>query len=409
MFRLLVFIFCLHPLFAEEGSGHKITYREALAKVLGESPDLKESFWNVMDKDGDSVQSALYPNPYFSYSVENVLGNKEWEGFKSAESRYEFNQPLLIGGQREYRANAALLRYYASISSYEADKIRLLNQLQKGFIEAAKQQELFEIAKRQYDLAKGVLSSVLEKVEAGKVSKVEQNKAEISLAEVEIFCERAKIRHQIAMERLALLWGSCCQEYDGVEFDFYNITEPPQYDVCLDELSEHPLLITSQFEAEAERQETYLASRERIPDVTVTVGVKTVRNTHEKGMILGASLPLPLYDRNQGKIRSRTSTYYLAEERYLKLKAQLIHRLKVQHKELMQAYLEVDRFKNTVLLTASKSFDFAKEGYDEGKFEYLDVLDSQKTLFAVQERYIEALSNYHERLAEIEYLNVQEL
>ena len=86
----------------------------------------------------------------------------------------------------------------------------------------------------------------------------------------------------------------------------------------------------------------------------------------------------------------------------------LENKLAISHKELVRSYNEAEKIRSTVLKSAVQSFELAKEGYKEGKFEYLDMLDSQKTLFEVRERYIQALLNYHQSRADIEYLNTLE-
>jgi len=73
----------------------------------------------------------------------------------------------------------------------------------------------------------------------------------------------------------------------------------------------------------------------------------------------------------------------------------------------MRAYEEAIRIRDFSLPSASKAFDLAQKGYREGKFEYLDVLDAQRTLFEIKENYIQALVNYHTRRADIDYLNSQ--
>ena len=60
--------------------------------------------------------------------------------------------------------------------------------------------------------------------------------------------------------------------------------------------------------------------------------------------------------------------------------------------------------KKDVLPAAQRVFDGLSEGYRQGKFRYLDVLDDQRTLFDAQAKYIEALANYHETSVEIERL-----
>ena len=50
---------------------------------------------------------------------------------------------------------------------------------------------------------------------------------------------------------------------------------------------------------------------------------------------------------------------------------------------------------------AEEAFRLAKQGYNLGRFPYMDVLNSQRTLFEVRERHIEALKDYHLKNAEI--------
>jgi Outer membrane protein len=50
---------------------------------------------------------------------------------------------------------------------------------------------------------------------------------------------------------------------------------------------------------------------------------------------------------------------------------------------------------------AQKTFDAINEGYRFGKFGFLDVLDSQKTLFQIREQYLDALADYHIALTEV--------
>ena len=75
--------------------------------------------------------------------------------------------------------------------------------------------------------------------------------------------------------------------------------------------------------------------------------------------------------------------------------------------ELMKSYQEVEDIKNILLKTAAEGFDLAREGYREGKFTYLDVLEAKRSLFEIREKYIQALVIYHTKKAEIEFLNSQ--
>lgn len=53
---------------------------------------------------------------------------------------------------------------------------------------------------------------------------------------------------------------------------------------------------------------------------------------------------------------------------------------------------------------AKEAFDTLNEGYQEGRFSYLDVLDAQRTLIAARFQTVRALGAYHRSVAALERL-----
>jgi outer membrane protein, heavy metal efflux system len=72
--------------------------------------------------------------------------------------------------------------------------------------------------------------------------------------------------------------------------------------------------------------------------------------------------------------------------------------------ELSSAYTEVTSLQTDVLPGAQSAFEAFSEGYRQGKFGFLDVLDAQLTLFEARGRYLEALTAYHQAVADMERL-----
>ena len=62
-----------------------------------------------------------------------------------------------------------------------------------------------------------------------------------------------------------------------------------------------------------------------------------------------------------------------------------------------------------VVPAAELAYGAAREGYREGKFGFLEVLDAQRTLFEAKGQYIDALSEYHAARADTERLIGQPL
>jgi len=404
IFPLLLALFA-SQLHAEETicSNQVLIFDDAVSKVLSGSPLLKISERTIRMTEGEKIQSRLLPNPVAAWSVENVFGNHNWKGWESAESRYVISQLVELGGKRTYRSSVAQFQYYSAQAGYEASKIEMLNRLMKLFVIAAATQEELRINFDQYGVAKEVLDSVIKKVEAGKVSIIEKNKAEISLTNAAIHLEKTKYEFVAAKDKLALLWGSTCPDFEWISYPFYDLEEPQSLCACLEDVRSNPVLAKSSMDYMTARQNLNLAESYAVPDVVFSVGYKTLQDTHDQGMILGAEIPLPIFNRNQGNIYKAKAEIARSKEEYRQVLIILENRLILAHRQLMQAYGEAQQYKK-LLESGESSFELARMGYQEGKFEYLDVLDAQRTLFEIRERFIYSLVEYHQRKADIAFL-----
>lgn len=401
---LIIFYTCLsNKLFSQS-----LSFDQAVVKALQLSPTLSMAESEVQETVGRQIQSGLFPNPVAAYSVENVFGNKDWHGWEAAESRYEIAQLIELGGKRSYRIQAARFQYYASQAGFEVKQLSLLNRLLKLFAFVAAAQEFLEIAFEQVVIAEEVYKTVAAKVEAGKVSLIQQNKAEIALSTAQINLDNARVEFTKSKKRLAVLWGAPCPDFERVLYPFFIVDYPLSLENCLSDLRKNPQLLRSQMEYLASQHNLNLERSLAVPDITVSLGYKTLQDTGNKGLILGVAIPIPVFNQNQGNIAKARAQTAKSQDQYYALELALENKLSVSHQELVRAYNEAEKIRSSVLKSALQSFELAQEGYKEGKFEYLDMLDSQKTLFEVKERYIRALLNYHQSRADIEYLNTQE-
>jgi outer membrane protein, heavy metal efflux system len=142
----------------------------------------------------------------------------------------------------------------------------------------------------------------------------------------------------------------------------------------------------------------------RIPDVTVSGGVRLVNDTDDTGFVVRLSLPLALFDRNQGGVLEARHRLAGAEEERRATEVRLAAALAEAYQALLSAYRDVTVIQQEVLPAAQEAFDVATEGYRQGKFGFLDVLDAQRTLFETRGQYLEALSAYHKAVADAERL-----
>ena len=147
-----------------------------------------------------------------------------------------------------------------------------------------------------------------------------------------------------------------------------------------------------------------MAKADRLPDITVGGGVKYLGEIDDTTFVMNFSIPLPLFDRNQGGVLEASHLLTKAQEERSAAEVSIVTDMHEAYQRLSTDFIEATTLRNDILPGAQSAFDAVREGYREGKFGYLDVLDAQRSLFDAKGKYIDALAGYHKSLAAIERL-----
>jgi cobalt-zinc-cadmium efflux system outer membrane protein len=276
-----------------------------------------------------------------------------------------------------------------------------------------------------------VVSTVSARADAGKVSPLETTKAETQRAAARISADKALGDLETARAELAATLGSKTPDFDRVIADFEEIAPVTPYEELVRSIADNPDVARWVDEMETRQAALEVARARRVPDVTVTVGLRTkglashsqrgwsmdpdgslgltegetrFGADRENSLVFEVLLPLPIFDRNQGGIKE--AEYEAArmheEQRRAEVKAHTM--LYTAHETLLHSHYAVVALRDEVLPRASDTFERTREGYRQGKFGYLDVLDAQRTLFDVRAQYLEALTAYHLAMTEVDRL-----
>lgn len=139
-----------------------------------------------------------------------------------------------------------------------------------------------------------------------------------------------------------------------------------------------------------------------VPDPTFNVGVRDYREGGDKAFLAGVSIPFPVFDMNRAGVKRAGFEYNAA----MKDKAQALLTsdtvLAETYESFVNAYQENKTLNELVLPGAQEAFDAAREGYNAGKFAYLEVLDAQRTLFEARKQSIQTMLDYYLAMASID-------
>ena len=386
-----------------------LALRDALALALLKNPELAAFSWEVRAAEAAALQASLPPNPELGLEVENVAGTRELRGFRSAEVTLSLGQAIELGGKRAKRTRAAALKAELAGWDYEAKRLDVLTETAKAFIEVLAGQEQAALDEELVRLAEQTHKVASERVKAGKVSPIEEVRTRVALTTTRIELEQARRELETLRRRLAAHWGSTSPGFEraGGQLDRTDPTPSPEQLVRL--LARNPDVARWAIEMAQRRATVAVEESKRVPDLTVSGGVRRFRETEDTAFVAGISIPVPLFDRNQGGLREARFGLAKAAEERRAAEVRAHTALAEAYQTLASALAQSAALKNDALPGAQAAFDAARAGYEQGKLTYLDVLDAQRTLFEARGQYIKALAAYHKAAADTERLIGQSL
>lgn len=387
----------------EEPAG-TLTLRQALSLSLMKNPALAAFSWEVRAREAARLQAALLPNPELDVELENVAGDDKMNGTDAMETTIQLSQLIELGGKRNKRDLVATLERDLARWDYEAKRLDIFSRTTIAFIEILSAQERLALNEEMARLAEKFHTTVSDRVKAGKVSPVEETKAAVTVSTSRIKVERMKRSLKAARKNLAAYWGSSSASFEKVEGELHHVFPIPSSDLLETMISGNPDIARLVMEMDKNRAALELSKAGRMPDLTISGGYRSFNETDNNAFVIGLSIPLLFFNRNQGEIAE--SSYRLSKGIYEKraVETEVKKALNESYQKLSAAYAEVNALKTEVLPGAQLAFDAANEGYRLGKFNFLEVLDAQRILFESREQYLDALTAYHTSIAEVERL-----
>lgn len=386
-----------------------MTLEQALELALEHNPELKVSSLDVSAAQAARLQASLRPNPELEVEVEEVGGAGNRSGFDGAETTVAVAQPIETAQKRSRRTALASLEEELAEWDYKARRLDVIRDVTEAFAAVLSWQQRLALAEDVVRIAEQANNAVAQRVEAGRDSPIELTKSSVALAAARIEPERARRALESAKRTLAATWGANVAGFDSVTGEFDNIAPVPANSDMGRLVKQNPDVARWDTEIERSRSALELAKARAAPDVTLSGGLRRFNETDDSAAVFGVSIPLPVSDRNQGEIRRATYLLARAEQSGKAALVRILAELEEAVQRLASAYVEVTALKNDVLPGAQSSFEAVSEGYRDGKFDYLQVLDAQRTLVEARSRYVESLAEYHETRAAVERLIGQPL
>jgi outer membrane protein, heavy metal efflux system len=382
------------PVMAQAACAQALSLDAALATALAHHPDLRASKLAHEASEGAIQQASAWPNPELSTLVEDTRR-------ATRITTIQLNQPIELGGKRSARIRAAQAEQGQAELDVAARRAQVRSQVMVAFHGVAVAQERVRLSDEMARLSSQAREAASKRVLAGKVSPVEELKAQVAEAQALSAGTVAQSDWRAAVAQLRQALGDPTTKFERVEADIGQLPSAALWEPLAQRVESSQAIAWAQQEITRRQALSDLARAHRTPDLTVSLGAKRDQQLGRDQPIVGASLVLPLFDRNQGAIlqASRHEDKARAELDALRARvdAQATHALS----QLNSALAQAQTLRDKVLPAARQAFAASTKGYELGKFGFLDVLDAQRTLFEAETQALSAAAQAHQANARL--------
>jgi cobalt-zinc-cadmium efflux system outer membrane protein len=348
-------------------------------------PKLRAALAAVEAARGKAVQARLYPNPSIAGSSPQIAGsNSQWNGFAT--------QDIVTAGKLRLAQQAALREVQKA--EYELIRARfdVLRDVRQGFYALLVSQRRVEIYKQLLDIARRSFEIGRQLADAGEGTKadvlfwsIERDRAEVRLLNAAVYIETGR-------RQLATAIGLPRADVGTLEADLFQ--RLPQFDLeMLQEavVSRHALPRAAEAEIARAQWALERAVVEPIPNINVLGGYqRQVDFPPQDQGLMQVMVEVPLFDRNQGNIRSARAD--IASSRAALRTTELD--LATQAAQVIASYRTSQRlvawYEEFILPKARETLQLSQTLYAQGEVTFLSLLQAQRILTETELAYVES-------------------
>jgi cobalt-zinc-cadmium efflux system outer membrane protein len=355
--------------------------------------------------DARILAAGLPNNPALAIEAEDFGGSREFKGGDSAIFTASIIQLVELGGKRGARRDAATAAAAVVDAEYAIRRREVLGKTAQRFVEALAARAGQDLAVQELALARESEASVKGQLEAGRATEPEVRQARLAVAAAELEVRRSERSAAAAARALGSLWAGAAP---GNIVVGGKLPDPParmpSVGAASAALASHPAnQAAAAREAEAAAM-LKLARAGRVSDIELSGGLRQDNSSDSQGIVVGATIPLPLFNQQTGPIREAET---VLDKTRLEGK---VSRAMVRS-EFDQAWSELANAHDTAVTTSSELlpgareiFESTRESYDLGRASFLELLAARRELASANRAWLTAKKDYHLAASRIEAL-----
>jgi outer membrane protein, heavy metal efflux system len=394
--------------FAQSTGPTSITLDEAIQMALQHNHNMLAARTTIQQSEAEETTANLRPNPTLFADWEylplgppskqnpNLYPGVSTNDYLKNNTEADIGLSYLIerGKKRQHRLQAAR-DITAQTRSLVTDNERgLAFNTASVFVNAQLAESALELADKDLKSFQKTVDLGQLRYDRGAISEGDYLKIKLQLLQFETDYQQAELAKVQALSDLRQLLG-----YESVSAD-YDVAGPFDYqplkgnleDFQLKALQNRPDLRAAQQGVTGARSQYELQRAIGKQDVTVQGNYSHVNGINAANFL--GSIPLPIFNRNQGEIARTRIAITQAQEQEKATNGQALTDVRDAYEGLRVNDRIVQLYRSGYLDVAQKDRDIAEYAYQRGAVSLLDFLDAERNYRATQLAYRQALASY---------------
>ena len=405
--------FTLGALWAAQPGGERLTLEQVVEEALSRNLRLLAERFNVSIGEARLMQARLRPNPVLSGEA-NYL---DWLGAgidpaitAAGPTEYSARIDYIVerGGKRQSRiAVAEAAKAVAQLELLNATRTLLLD-VQSAFTDVLLAKENLALAQENLDVFQRIVAVNQTRVQSGDLAKVELVRSEVAALQFRNQVRQAEMRLRLSKIRLQTLMGRTVFVSD---FEVAGDQRRDQLSLGRDQiiataLAQRPDLGALRRDQARSRAEIRLQQAQGKMDWTIGTGYNRQMNVGPglRGDTMGVffSMPLPVYNRNQGEIERARQELEQINARIRSLEQEITAEAANAYEQYATAKNLLETIEREMLEQARRVREVTEFSYRRGEATFVELLDAQRAFNETIQGFNEARAEYSRSLFVIE-------
>lgn len=402
MKRVYINIFAL--LFVPSINAATLTLNAAISQFLDHNYDLQIAKQEIDKSKADLITAKQRPNPTLSGSYDYLDMSHHLKDVTPATPAFltvHIDHPIELGNKREHRIKTAQEGIVYAKNIFEETKREQLFSLIQAYYQVQADQADLDNAMADEKDFKTLLVVAKSKFNHGFLSQIDLEKLELQAIDYENDVNTYQTILASDKEVLAFLLSMDVKQLHLTPIVLEKPYEKPVEELIKFAQTNRADCIAAEQNIKLSKENAALEKANAIPDITVGAEVENYAPSYSDPLLgISFSIPLPIYDRNEGAIEKAKVSSLQAQTAKLKIQEQAASEVRqayAQYQSQQLIYVAMENgFKSAKALKEKQEKIFALKGMS-----ILDLLDAQKSYREYEAKRLKALIDLHITLADL--------